>query len=283
MKVVTTRAELREARAQLGVVGFVPTMGYLHDGHLSLVRRAQSECEHVGVSMFVNPTQFGPNEDLSTYPRDVDRDLALLEEAGVDLVWTPRVEDIYPEGYATTVDISGVTEVLEGARRPGHFAGVATVVSILLAHVRPRALYVGQKDLQQSVVLRRLVADLGLADEVVVCPTGREDDGLARSSRNVYLEDGARPAALLLSTGLRAARAAYAAGERDADELRRVIREIIESDPRAQIDYVSVADPDTLAELDGQVTRAAASVAVRVGRPRLIDNTLLHETDPALD
>ncbi|GAB48575.1 pantoate--beta-alanine ligase [Mobilicoccus pelagius] len=282
MKVVTTRAEVREERARLGRLGFVPTMGYLHDGHLSLVRRAKEECGHVAVSIFVNPTQFGPGEDLASYPRDPERDLALLEEAGVDLVWLPQPGDVYPSGFATTVEVDGVTDVLEGASRPGHFAGVATVVSVLLGVVRPDVLFVGQKDLQQSVVLRRLAADLALVDEVVVCPTGREADGLARSSRNAYLDAEDRQAATVLSRALRAGRAAYDAGERDAETLRRTIREVVEGDPRAEIDYVSLADPETLVELDGPVDKAAASLAVRIGRPRLLDNTLLHEADPGL-
>lgn len=282
MKVVTTREDLRAARTGLDDLGFVPTMGYLHDGHLGLVRRARRECPGVAASIFVNPTQFGPGEDLTSYPRDLDRDLSLLEDSGVDLVWTPRVEDVYPSGFATNVQITGVTEVLEGARRPGHFGGVATVVTILLALMRPRQLFVGQKDLQQSVVLRRLVADLGLAEEVVVCPTGRESDGLAMSSRNIYLDDAHRQAARVLSTALRAARAAYASGQRDAATLRGTMEAILAAEPLADVDYVSLADPDTLVELEGPITRAAASLAVRVGRPRLIDNTLLHEDDPGL-
>ncbi|GMA38390.1 pantoate--beta-alanine ligase [Mobilicoccus caccae] len=282
MKVVTTREDLRAARTGLDDLGFVPTMGYLHDGHLGLVRRARRECAGVAASIFVNPTQFGPGEDLTSYPRDLDRDLSLLEDSGVDLVWTPRVEDVYPSGFATNVQITGVTEVLEGARRPGHFGGVATVVTILLALMRPRQLFVGQKDLQQSVVLRRLVADLGLAEEVVVCPTGRESDGLAMSSRNIYLDDAHRQAARVLSTALRAARAAYASGQRDAATLRGTMEAILAAEPLADVDYVSLADPDTLVELEGPITRAAASLAVRVGRPRLIDNTLLHEDDPGL-
>ncbi|WP_040157561.1 pantoate--beta-alanine ligase [Mobilicoccus massiliensis] len=284
MKVVTTRAELRAARAGLdGSVGFVPTMGYLHDGHLALVAAARERCSAVVASIFVNPTQFGPTEDLAAYPRDLDRDLARLEAAGVDLVWTPAVEDVYPPGFATYVDVEGLTGVLEGASRPGHFRGVATVVTILLSLVRPQMMFVGRKDLQQSVVLRRLAADLGLADEVVVCPTVREPDGLALSSRNAYLDPEHRRAALVVSTALRAARAAYRDGERDAVTLRRIMHDVLAAEPRAEVDYVSLADPDTLVELDGEVTRAAASLAVRVGVPRLIDNSLLHDPDPELD
>lgn len=282
MKVVTTRAEVREERAALGRLGFVPTMGYLHDGHLSLVREARARSEHVAASIFVNPTQFGPGEDLASYPRDPERDLALLEEAGVDLVWLPQPGDVYPSGFATSVEVGDVADVLEGASWPGHFRGVATVVAILLGVVRPDLLLVGQKDLQQSVVLRRLAADLSLVDEVVVCPTGREPDGLALSSRNAYLDEEDRRAATVLSRALRAGRAAYDAGERDAETLRRVIRDVVAAEPRAEIDYVSLADPETLVELQGPVDRAAASMAVRVGRPRLLDNTLLHAPDPGL-
>jgi len=282
VKVVTTRAEVREERAALGRLGFVPTMGYLHDGHLSLVREARARSEHVAASIFVNPTQFGPGEDLASYPRDPERDLALLEEAGVDLVWLPQPGDVYPSGFATSVEVGDVADVLEGASRPGHFRGVATVVAILLGVVRPDLLLVGQKDLQQSVVLRRLAADLSLVDEVVVCPTGREPDGLALSSRNAYLDEEDRRAATVLSRALRAGRAAYDAGERDAETLRRVIRDVVAAEPRAEIDYVSLADPETLVELQGPVDRAAASMAVRVGRPRLLDSTLLHAPDPGL-
>ena len=279
---MTTRAEVREERAALGRLGFVPTMGYLHDGHLSLVREARARSEHVAASIFVNPTQFGPGEDLASYPRDPERDLALLEEAGVDLVWLPQPGDVYPSGFATSVEVGDVADVLEGASRPGHFRGVATVVAILLGVVRPDLLLVGQKDLQQSVVLRRLAADLSLVDEVVVCPTGREPDGLALSSRNAYLDEEDRRAATVLSRALRAGRAAYDAGERDAETLRRVIRDVVAAEPRAEIDYVSLADPETHVELQGPVDRAAASMAVRVGRPRLLDNTLLHAPDPGL-
>ncbi len=279
---MTTRAEVREERAALGRLGFVPTMGYLHDGHLSLVREARARSEHVAASIFVNPTQFGPGEDLASYPRDPERDLALLEEAGVDLVWLPQPGDVYPSGFATSVEVGDVADVLEGASRPGHFRGVATVVAILLGVVRPDLLLVGQKDLQQSVVLRRLAADLSLVDEVVVCPTGREPDGLALSSRNAYLDEEDRRAATVLSRALRAGRAAYDAGERDAETLRRVIRDVVAAEPRAEIDYVSLADPETLVELQGPVDRAAASMAVRVGRPRLLDSTLLHAPDPGL-
>ncbi len=278
MKVVTTREELRAARAGLpGGVGLVPTMGFLHDGHLSLVRRAREENDAAAVSIFVNPTQFGPAEDLAAYPRDLDHDLALLADAGVDLVWTPQVEDVYPAGFDTYVTPGGVADVLEGARRPGHFRGVATIVSILFHLVAPRRAYFGQKDAQQVAVIRQLVRDLGLPVDVVACPIIREADGLAMSSRNTYLTAEDRPAALVLSRALQAASRAWDGGVRDAEALRTTMREIIATEPHAALDYVSVAHPASLAELDDvdPAVGALASLAVRVGAPRLIDNLVL--------
>lgn len=277
MKVVTTRAELRADRAVLGTVGFVPTMGFLHEGHLSLVRRAKTDHGTAAVSIFVNPTQFGPTEDLATYPRDLDRDLALLREAGADLVWTPEVTDIYPAGFSTHVDVAGVSEVLEGARRPGHFRGVTTVVNILFNAVRPTAAYFGQKDAQQCVVLRKMVADLAMDVEVVVCPTIREADGLAMSSRNTHLDATHRQAATVLVRALRAAGDAWQAGETDAEVLRDHLRTVLAGEPLAQVDYVSIADVDDLTELTvvDPARGALACLAARVGAPRLIDNMVL--------
>jgi len=280
MRVVTTREELRAARAGLGgagEVGLVPTMGFLHEGHLSLVRRAAEENDATVVSIFVNPAQFGPAEDLAAYPRDLDHDLGLLAAAGVDLVWAPRVEDVYPAGFDTYVTPGGVADVLEGARRPGHFRGVATIISILFHLVAPRRAYFGQKDAQQVAVIRQLVRDLGLPVEIVACPIVREPDGLAMSSRNTYLTATDRPAALVLSRALRAAGQAWENGERDAEALRTIIREVLAAEPRAKVDYVSVADPRTLAELGtvDPAVGALASLAVRVGAPRLIDNLVL--------
>ncbi|MBK8434992.1 MAG: pantoate--beta-alanine ligase [Austwickia sp.] len=280
MKVVRTRGECAQARAELGLgttVGFVPTMGYLHEGHLSLVRRAKTECAAAVASIFVNPTQFGPTEDLSTYPRDLDGDLAVLEEAGCDVAWLPEVADIYPPGFSTFVDVEGVTTVLEGARRPGHFRGVATVVAILLNVVRPTRAYFGQKDAQQTVVLRRMIEDLALGVDMVVAPTVREPDGLAMSSRNSYLDPAQRAAAVVLHRALQATRTAYAGGERDADRLRTAMTEVIAGEPLAEPDYVSVADPRDLTELTvvDPAVGALTSLAVRIGRTRLIDNELL--------
>lgn len=280
MRVVTTRAEMRAARAEYGVLGLVPTMGYLHEGHLSLVRRAKAENDAVAVTIFVNPTQFGPTEDLAAYPRDLERDLALLREAGVDLVWTPTVGEVYPARFSTYIDVEGVSEPLEGARRPGHFRGVATVVAILLAVSTPTRAYFGQKDAQQVAVLRRMAADLGFGAEMVIAPTVREPDGLALSSRNVYLSTSERAAARCLSQALRAVEAAWAAGEYDAARLRGIGSSVVAAEPLADPAYFSVADPDTLAEIPDGVevdpTRGAlVSTAVKVGAPTLIDNVVL--------
>lgn len=282
MRVVTSREELRTARAELvaggaASLGFVPTMGYLHEGHLSLVRAAQQENEAVAVSIFVNPTQFGEGEDLDAYPRDLDRDLALLSEAGVDLVWTPGVADVYPPGFDTYVVPGGVADVLEGARRPGHFRGVATVLTVLFRLLGPHRAYFGQKDAQQVAVVRQVVRDLALEVDVVACSIVREPDGLAMSSRNAYLTPEDRAAATVLSRALRAAGDAWRAGECDAAQLRTLMRSVLDAEPRAEAEYVSVAHPATLAELDtvDPAVGALASMAVRVGRPRLIDNLVL--------
>jgi len=280
VKVVTTRRELRAARAGFPRLGLVPTMGYLHEGHLSLVRLAKQECGAAAVSIFVNPTQFGPEEDLSAYPRDLDRDLRFLRAAGADLVWTPGVEDVYPPGFATTVTVGGITDVLEGARRPGHFTGVATVVAVLFGAVSPTKAYFGQKDAQQVRVIQRMAHDLALPLEVVVGPTVRESDGLAMSSRNTYLSGAERASASVLYRALNTARQAAEGGELDAHALRRLMAQIIVDEPRAEIDYVSVADPDSLAELAAIDLEHGAllSLAVRFGRTRLIDNVVVPAT-----
>jgi pantoate--beta-alanine ligase len=252
-------------------------MGYLHQGHLSLVRRARAECASVAVSIFVNPTQFGPNEDLAAYPRDLPRDLGLLEAEGVDLVWTPTPEIMYPRRFQTWVTVEEVTIPLEGAMRPGHFRGVTTVVAKLFAAVQPDKAYFGQKDAQQAAVIRQMGRDLNFPIEIVVCPTLREADGLAMSSRNVYLNRQERQAATVLSRALFTARDAYQAGERDAQRLRELMEAIIKAEPLARLQYVSCAHPDTLKELHGEVTRALLSMAVRMGKTRLIDNVLIGE------
>lgn len=276
MKTVTTLDALRAERARLtGTFGLVPTMGYLHDGHLSLVRRAKAECAHVGVSIFVNPTQFGPNEDLAKYPRDLPRDLERLEQAGVDLVWTPTVEIMYPSGFQTYVDVEQVTKPLEGGRRPGHMRGVTTVVTKIFNACVPDRAYFGQKDAQQAVVIRRMTQDLNFPIKIVVCPIVREPDGLALSSRNVYLTPSERRAATVLYRALTAAQTLYAAGERDAEKLRNAMSTTLATEPLAHPEYVSAADPNTLAELSKIEHGVLLSMAVRFGATRLIDNFLL--------
>ncbi len=264
----------------MGDVGFVPTMGYLHDGHLALVRAARKQNDHVVVSIFVNPVQFGPNEDFERYPRDEQRDLALLRDERVDAVFLPSVDEMYPKGASTFVDVEGVTGMLEGARRPGHFRGVATVVAKLFTIVQPRRAYFGRKDAQQLVVVRKLVRDLRFDIEIVPVPIVHEPDGLAMSSRNAYLSPAEREAALVLSRALRQAEALFAAGERDAERVRAAMRELIAQEPLAQVDYVSVADPDSLRELERIEGSALASLAVRIGATRLIDNVTLGD-DPS--
>ena len=276
MQITETISAFRQARARFGRLGLVPTMGYLHEGHLSLVRQARAECGAVAVSIFVNPTQFGPREDLSRYPRDLERDLRLLREEHVDLVFAPSVAEIYPPGWSTFVDVRDVTEMLEGAVRPGHFGGVATVVCKLFNIVQPTRAYFGQKDAQQVVVVRKMVRDLDMPLAVVVVPTMREPDGLAMSSRNVYLSAEQRRAAPVLYRALGAAGERYAAGERDAEALRQAMRAVLAAEPLANPEYISVADGLTLRELD-QVAASGAlcSLAVRFGATRLIDNLLL--------
>jgi pantoate--beta-alanine ligase len=265
MHIVRTVAEMRAVRAALpGPVGLVPTMGALHEGHLSHVRRARAECASVVASLFVNPTQFGPNEDLARYPRDEERDAQLFAEAGIDLLFAPGVEEIYPPGHATTVSVARLSARLEGAHRPGHLQGVATVVSVLLSIVGPDRAYFGEKDAQQLAVIRRLVRDLALPVEVVGGATVRDADGLALSSRNVHLSAEERTQALSLSAGLAAARAAFEDGTHEAAQ------------PLAVPDYVSLADAETLEELEGELrVDALLSLAVRVGATRLIDNVML--------
>lgn len=276
MQVVTTLAELRRVRRNLPEpVGFVPTMGYLHEGHLSLVRMARKENASVVVSIFVNPTQFGPNEDLDRYPRDIPRDLALLEKEGVDVVWTPTVEVMYPEGYQTWVTVENLTQPLEGVHRPGHFRGVTTVVTKLFLAVQPQRAYFGQKDAQQARVIQQMVRDLNFPIAIIVGPTLREPDGLAMSSRNTYLNPEERRAATVLYRALRAAREAFEQGERDAEQLRQIMREVLAQEPLARVQYVSCADPETLQELEGRVERALLSMAVFIGTTRLIDNMLV--------
>ena len=275
MIVIKTVAELRSLRQGAALsLGLVPTMGFLHTGHLSLVRAAREQNQTVAASIFVNPKQFGPNEDFTTYPRDTERDLRLLEEAGTDFVFVPDLDEMYPPGFSTTVDVGPIGDILEGKSRPGHFQGVATVVTRLFNLFQPQRAYFGQKDGQQCVVIKKLTADLGFPIDVVVVPTVRESDGLALSSRNVYLNPAERVAARALSAALRAARAQYQKGERNADVLQRIVRDIVGREPLAQLDYVSLADATTLSEVDRVVSPVMLSLAVRIGKARLIDNDI---------
>ena len=276
MKVVRTPFEARrERRALGGSVGFVPTMGALHEGHLSLVRRARDENAEVAASVFVNPAQFGPREDLAAYPRALERDLGLLEREGVALVFVPEDGAMYPPGFETWVEPGGLAARLEGERRPGHFRGVLTVVAKLLNALEPDRAYFGQKDAQQAILIRRMARDLDFATDVVVCPIVRERDGLAMSSRNVYLSAEERKAAAVLARALEAASVAWDAGERRGDVLRRTALTILATEPLATPDYVSAADPSTLLESDGPARHLLISMAVRFGATRLLDNVVL--------
>ena len=276
MMIVFTLEELRSARPLLdGTLGLVPTMGFLHEGHLSLVRRAKAECRHAAVSIFVNPTQFGPKEDLSKYPRDLERDLHLLEAEDTDLVWTPGPEDMYPSRFQTWVEVQEMTRPLEGAQRPGHFRGVTTVVTKLFNATQPSKAYFGQKDAQQAAVIRQMTRDLNFPIEIVVCPIVREPDGLALSSRNVYLDAEQRKGATVLYRALNAAQSAYDTGERDAKALRQIMTDTLASEPLARMQYVSCADYETLQELDLVTGKTLLSMAVFFGKTRLIDNLVL--------
>ncbi len=277
MKTVTTLEELHAAQRNLArPLGLVPTMGYLHQGHLSLAQAARSECANVAASIFVNPSQFGPNEDLTSYPRDLERDLKLLEQAGVDLVWTPTVEQMYPPGFQTWVTVEEISKPLEGAMRPGHFRGVTTVVAKLFNAVQPDKAYFGQKDAQQAAVIRQMVQDLSYNVQIVVCPIVREADGLAMSSRNVYLNPAERMAATVLYHSLSAAKQAYADGERQAEKLRQIVRQNIEAEPLAKLQYISCANSLNLREIQDEIQgQALLSMAVFFGKTRLIDNMLI--------
>jgi pantoate--beta-alanine ligase len=276
MRTVTTIGEVREWRdAGRGRIGLVPTMGYLHAGHLSLVEAARRENDRVAASLFVNPTQFGPAEDLSRYPRDLARDTRLLEEAGCDLLFAPQPDEMYPAGFETAIDVGSVATVLEGARRPGHFRGVATVVMKLFGIFQPDRAYFGQKDAQQLAVIRRMVRDLDVPVEIRACPIFREDDGLAMSSRNVYLTSEDRRAAPMLYRALQAGQARWAAGERNAEALREAMRSVLAGETRLRVDYVSVADPVTCQELQTVGGPALLSLAAFLGKARLIDNVVV--------
>ena len=285
MNVLKTVSEVRASQARADgaggtrrTLGLVPTMGALHAGHLSLVARARTENDRVLASIFVNPAQFGVNEDFAAYPRTPENDLRLLESLGVDAVWCPSPGDVYPPGFQTYVTVDDVSAPLEGARRPGHFRGVATVVAKLFNVFQPDRAYFGQKDAQQVAVIRKMVADLSFPVDVVVCPTVREADGLALSSRNVFLSPEERRAAPVVHRALLAASAAFESGERDAGRLRAVLSETLAGEPLARPDYVSVADAVTLHELERVAGPALVSLAVRFGGTRLIDNVVIGGT-----
>lgn len=274
MQIFKTIADLRAWRTSVvAPVGFVPTMGFLHEGHLSLIRRARGENAAVAVSIFVNPTQFGPHEDFQTYPRDLARDLQLLEPVGVDAVFVPSVEEMYPAGASTVVSVEALSASLEGAARPGHFRGVATIVLKLFHLVQPQRAYFGDKDFQQLRVIQQMVRDLRMPMEVIGCRTVRERDGLAMSSRNTYLSPAERQAARLLSHALSHAQAWVDEGEQNAQQLATVIREILEGEPLARIDYIAVVHPQTLDVLEMIGPEGAVvCLAVWIGNTRLIDN-----------
>jgi pantoate--beta-alanine ligase len=276
MQVVNTIVEMRKIRRQLaGPVGFVPTMGYFHEGHLSLIRQAGKDNPSVVVSIFVNPTQFGAGEDFKDYPRDLNRDLELLGGEKTDIVFVPSKEEMYPDGFNSWVDVEGVTERFEGTSRPGHFRGVATVCAKLFNIIQPTRAYFGQKDAQQAIVIKKMVADLNMNLEIVVVPTVRENDGLAMSSRNTYLNSEERQAATVLFKALSLARQLWQSGEKDAYKIRHQITSLIQKEPLARIDYVSIADATTLQELKKIDRPALVFLAVRIGKTRLLDNVIL--------
>lgn len=283
MQIVQAVEEVRSVRwaDPIATWGLVPTMGALHEGHLSLAKRARAENDYVGVSIFVNPTQFNARGDLDAYPRTLARDCELLASEGVDLVWAPTDDIAYPPGYQTYVTVEEVTRPLEGAARPGHFRGVTTIVTKLFNVFQPTRVYFGQKDAQQVVVVRRMVADLDFNLEIVVCPTVRESDGLAMSSRNTRLNAEERTAATVLYRALMAAHEAWQHGERNGEKLREIMCRVLQTEPLAHTDYVSVAQPETLEEMAGDVEgNALFSMAVYIGQVRLIDNILVPHKEP---
>jgi pantoate--beta-alanine ligase len=276
VKVITRIADLRRLRRELSEpVGLVPTMGYLHEGHLSLVGKAREENTSLVVSIFVNPTQFGPREDFTRYPRDTEGDLTLLEKKAADVVFMPLADEMYPPQFDAWVEVGGVTERLEGASRPGHFRGVTTVCAKLFNIVQPTRAYFGQKDAQQAVVIKKMVAEFNMNLEIITLPTVREPDGLAMSSRNSYLSPNERRAALVLYQALILGRVLWERGEKDAGHMRQEMTRLIQKQPLAHIDYVSIAHAETLDELDTVEPPALVSLAVKIGGTRLIDNILL--------
>jgi pantoate--beta-alanine ligase len=284
MQIITSREQMfwisRDLQRAGRTIGFVPTMGALHEGHLSLMREARAQCDVLVVSIFVNPAQFGPSEDFEKYPRDLDSDAALLIRENVDFLFGPAATDIYPRGFSTYVIVEGLSEQLEGASRQGHFRGVATVVAILLNIVRPDVAFFGQKDAQQAAVLKRMVRDLAFDTKVIVLPIVREESGLALSSRNAYLSDEEKRAATVLHRGLSEAESAFEDGERNAERLLELVHRTIAAEPLARVDYISLNDAETFKPLERIGERPALlSLAVYLGKTRLIDNMVLGQTE----
>jgi pantoate--beta-alanine ligase len=282
MEIINRRQRMssvaRKVRREQRTIGLVPTMGALHEGHLSLVREARRMCDIVVVSVFVNPAQFGPTEDYEHYPRDLTKDTALLTDYNVDYIFAPSADEMYPRDFSTYVNVGGLSKPLEGETRPGHFRGVATVVSILLNTVRPDFAFFGQKDAQQAVIIKRMVRDLAFDTEIVVLPTVREDSGLAISSRNLYLNAEEQQSASVIHRGLQKAKEAFKKGERHGSRLEEMVRSTIESELRMRVDYVSVVDAETLEKLEKLDDRPILiAVAAYVGKTRLIDNTMLNK------
>ncbi len=276
MEVIKTIAEMRRLRIKLTEpVGFVPTMGYLHQGHLALIRQAKADSASVMVSIFVNPAQFGADEDFDRYPRNSEFDLSLLQKEGVDVAFIPSKAEIYPPHFSSRLDVGNITQRLEGVSRPGHFNGVSTIVVKLFNIVQPTRAYFGQKDAQQAIVIRKMVADLNMNLNVITLPTVREPDGLAMSSRNNYLNPRERKSAVILYQSLTLARKLWQQGENDAEYLRNEMVRLIRKEPLVAIDYVSIADPETLDELEEIKPPALVSLAVKIGDTRLIDNVVL--------
>ncbi len=285
MDIIRTVAWMKQvaddARRKDRILGLVPTMGALHEGHLSLVREAKSQCSPVVVSIFVNPKQFGPSEDFQRYPRAFDSDCATLESLGIDVVFAPPVEEIYPDGFRTTVVVEGLSDRLEGRSRPSHFRGVATVVLKLFDIVEPRFAYFGRKDAQQLRIIRQMATDLNLSTEIITCPIVREPDGLAMSSRNSYLKDGERPAATALYRSLVAIRTEISRGERDAGRLITALRRVVDREPGVVLDYAEIVDADTFEPLRSLRKTCYVLVAARIGATRLIDNALVEQEGEA--
>lgn len=270
---------IRQMRQENKTIGFVPTMGYFHEGHLNLIRTAKQQCNMVVVSIYVNPTQFGPNEDFNKYPRDLERDFKLAEGVGVAVVFVPSDKDMYPEGYKTYIQVESLSAKLCGKSRPGHFRGVTTIVNKFLNIIQPDVMYLGQKDAQQAILLQKMVKDLNINMQVVVVPTTREPDGLAMSSRNKYLSESERKQALVLNKSLQLAKTMMERGELNSEIIIHAMEKLIAEQPSAQIDYISIVSPETLEDIHNIETQVLIALAVFIGKTRLIDNVLITKLD----